>query len=465
MIVTTFDGPLLSIPLAIDSITALLRRPAAVLPVLAKLLLTMARRSSRAALVRVPLAIHLATTLGRRGIHHVHATGDLSSTIAWIMACTGDVRFSFALEPHAALLGPKLENAAFVRDTSERGTETPGVTAQLLPHGSESAGRLMVLFAQPEDERRTEASPTIGIAWETLGASKVGIRWSSWRHDAGVAEVSLYGGRERRDVIVKRHSRRPPFTESAANRARNEFETLQLLARSMPETASVPHVLLFDEETLTIVMEKAAGEPLDRLFATSNRSRSTLLIAVARAAEWLKIMQSVTRREIDASRYVTDAAALAHRDLRRVAHEDAAVRRRVRLIERRITGLTASVAERATTVAGHHGDFWPGNVFIAPHIVTAIDFEGYREGLPAEDVAYFLIRTELLSRRFGLRAAPLQTAFIDAWGGIRADELELFTITKALRTYVNTVEGSQSVLQRLWTMRVLRSVLLQTHRQ
>ncbi len=45
-------------------------------------------------------------------------------------------------------------------------------------------------------------------------------------------------------------------------------------------------------------------------------------------------------------------------------------------------------------MTGVHGDFWPGNVFIADDLVEVIDFEGTREGLPYEDVAYFLVQLD-----------------------------------------------------------------------
>jgi hypothetical protein len=93
--------------------------------------------------------------------------------------------------------------------------------------------------------------------------------------------------------------------------------------------------------------------------------------------------------------------------------------------------------------------------------VTVIDFEGYREGLPLEDAAYFLIRAELLARRFRVRTQGLTDAFFRGYGSTPdAGALRLFTMTKGLRTLANNTGGNLPLPQRLWTRRTVRNAVL-----
>ncbi|HEY0593126.1 MAG TPA: glycosyltransferase, partial [Thermoanaerobaculia bacterium] len=63
-----------------------------------------------------------------------------------------------------------------------------------------------------------------------------------------------------------------------------------------------------------------------------------------------------------------------------------------------------------------HGDYWPGNVFVSEDAITVVDFEGARPGDPLDDVAYFLVHTEIffpppVRRRF----RALRERFLDAY--------------------------------------------------
>lgn len=458
----SIDAPPLSIPIALAFLRTLASRPATIASILGSLLATLLRRNSRAALLRVPFAIHLGETLAAHGVRHLHAAGDLAATLAWIASRTAEIPFSFVHDPNASNLAQKQANAAFARAIR---TEDAGA-GELLPLGATSGATLPAIF-EKAGAHSTESDTIRSLPWDALSARHVAVRWSSVRYDAAVAEVTAFVGEHRRNIIVKQQRRAGALAETAANRSRNERDALTLLAARLPSDRTVPGLLHYDDERLALFMKKAAGDPLDRLFGAAARGHAgfaELERGVARAADWLQTMQQVTRREGE-SHFVTEAVGLAERDLLHVAERDFALRRSAELLARRLSSLAAGVGSRANVVAGHHGDFWPGNVFIAPDVVTVIDFEGYREGLPAEDVAYFMIRTELLSRRFGLSAPPLQRAFVEAWGGIRNDELQLFTMTKALRTYVNIAAGNLGMPQKLWTTGVLRQVLLRTLRQ
>ncbi|MGZ5431422.1 MAG: aminoglycoside phosphotransferase family protein [Thermoanaerobaculia bacterium] len=266
----------------------------------------------------------------------------------------------------------------------------------------------------------------LDLDWTPLGARSLGIRWISSRLDAAVAEVVIDGVR---DVIVKQHR-----TEPVGERARHEVSTLERLP-------NVPRVLLFDERRATIVMERAPGVSLDRLFARAEPDR--LLPALERAGAWLREMQNATRGADDGTAVLRDVLATAVKD----ANGDARI---LRALERRIGD---------QPVVGHHGDYWPGNIFVEGERVTVIDFEGFREGLPLEDVAYFLIRVELLARRFRVRIPGLGEAFLRGYGELDREVLRLFTITKGLRTLANDTGGDLPLPQRLWMRNVIRGTI------
>lgn len=101
-----------------------------------------------------------------------------------------------------------------------------------------------------------------------------------------------------------------------------------------------------------------------------------------------------------------------------------------------------------------HGDFWPGNVFVSDDAVTVVDFEGARPGDPLDDLAYFLVHTELffpppLRQRF----RRLRARFLDAYfeGGERHDEEVARAETAAARALERRLEarGFRGQIQRI----------------
>ena len=126
----------------------------------------------------------------------------------------------------------------------------------------------------------------------------------------------------------------------------------------------------------------------------------------------------------------------------------------------RLRELQMRVAPRALVACGHHGDYWPGNVFLDDARVTVIDFEGYRPGLPLEDVAYFLIELELLMPRHARHLPALRVAFLDGYGGIDdADALQLFTLTKTLHLISRDAGSQHPFLIAIWMRRTLRNIV------
>jgi Ser/Thr protein kinase RdoA (MazF antagonist) len=116
-------------------------------------------------------------------------------------------------------------------------------------------------------------------------------------------------------------------------------------------------------------------------------------------------------------------------------------------------------------VAGHHGDYWPGNIFLDDQRVEVIDFEGYRLGLPMEDVAYFLVQLELLLPRHPRRLAPLRDAFLDAYGdGAPRDDdaLRLFTLTKTLYALSRPPGAPHMLPLRLWLRHMQRRIVFRS---
>jgi aminoglycoside phosphotransferase (APT) family kinase protein len=86
-------------------------------------------------------------------------------------------------------------------------------------------------------------------------------------------------------------------------------------------------------------------------------------------------------------------------------------------IRQRVQELRGRVPAEAPVV-GCHGDLSSGNIFVGPSAVAVIDFEGFHEGVPWEDVAYFLVHLELyfVHPRAAARLARLQDGFLRAAG-------------------------------------------------
>ena len=254
------------------------------------------------------------------------------------------------------------------------------------------------------------------------------------------------------EVVVKQHREQADVVRSAAVRARHEYDVLAMLHRLMPAQYSVPRALQLDEDDGSLTIERCAGTPLDILLRDSKRASRALesLSGPFRAAgTWLREMQHATRTNADPGAVLHAQVALA------TTHAKGD-----RTIVARLRELESHVAARASVVAGHHGDYWPGNIFIDGDQVRVIDFEGYREGLPLEDVAYFLVQLRLLLPRHPRLVAPLRDAFLDGYGPIGDDDaLTLFTLTKTLHLIARDAGAKHSFLLRLWMRRTLRNIV------
>jgi aminoglycoside phosphotransferase (APT) family kinase protein len=168
----------------------------------------------------------------------------------------------------------------------------------------------------------------------------------------------------------------------------------------------------------SIVMERCPGVPLDDLIRCSRRddeAYSSVERAAGSAGAWLRRLHGVTRDPDTtlARRAWNDLLADAWRDL--TACESRGLSGRIAAsVRQRLQDLKQALPAEVCTV-GCHGDFSPGNVFVAPAVLSIIDFEGFHHGLPWEDAAYFLVHLELYFARLGHRARfeRLQVAFLE----------------------------------------------------
>jgi colanic acid/amylovoran biosynthesis glycosyltransferase len=313
-----------------------------------------------------------------------------------------------------------------------------------------TAQKLIALFDRHEREQPTAKNLVTTVRWDQIGVVALGMRRIHERNDSVIAEVTTTDGIRKRDVVVKRQRDRAGQSRPAEVRARDEFLVLRRLRREMvegdPEATgtiayNVPNVLLFDPKNCAIVMERAHGLPLDVLLRRARLKRNgerRLVTPVRRAGRWLRYMHQTSRFDDDGRHLLTALVLNALEDLELVAAADRTIRRRRTEVADRLRALEARVAERPLPVVGQHGDYWPGNIFIGERKVQVIDFEGYREGLPLDDVAYFLLQLKayfsypLIRRPY----AGLARAFLDGAGVRREDEeaLELFVTAKALRS-------------------------------
>jgi aminoglycoside phosphotransferase (APT) family kinase protein len=433
------DIPRFSARVAFIALLTLARSPLRVLAAIsrAKLGALLQPRHFVAIVSRLPQALAAADSFSRRGVKHIHALDDASAVLAFFIASLTRATVSVAEE------------------TSKRFARRARFVA---PHD-----QLAALVEQHAVTQTTDDATIFALDWRALGATAVAVRWMTVRFDAAVAEVTMQTSDGARNVIVKQHRQEPAFALAAAERARNESEALARLSVLMSGHSTVPHVLHSDAVRTTLVLERVAGTSLDTFFASAAREPARLLDAIELAGAWLRAMQAATWSTSNARTLLDATIKTAMSDVALVASRDRVVHKQRRKIERALqSGRTNSAP---FIVVGHHGDYWPGNIFIDGARVAVIDFEGFREGLPLEDVAYFLIRTELLSRRFRVNVPGLNERFLRGYGSkVDREALRLFTITKALRTLANETGANLPLPQRVWTRRAIRRALLRAVR-
>lgn len=306
----------------------------------------------------------------------------------------------------------------------------------------------------------------LSLPWHTLAATPVSVDWTAERPDSVIRQVTIEDATGARPVIVKRHRQETDPNRSAGTRARYEHDILTMLRASMASDAyTVPKPLLVDESG-AIVIERAAGEALDVTIGHGKRSAEgahALLAPLHRAGAWLRLMHRSTATGEDGSALLQNVVDRALRDVDQLSAHDWRIRRRAPQLTARLRELAQRVPIRPVT--GHHGDYWAGNIFMNDARVDVIDFEGYRRGLPLEDVAYFLVSLDLLFPRFRSHLPPLREAFLAGYfEAATRDEpsLQLFTLTKTLYA-LGRAPGAQHPLPlRLWIRHMHREIIFRT---
>jgi hypothetical protein len=302
------------------------------------------------------------------------------------------------------------------------------------------------------------------LHWDEIGAKPIRVIRTLERLDSLIALVEISGHRE---VIVKQHRRGTDAVRSAGTRACYEHDVLVSLRAAMTGVYSVPRPLLADKPLGAVVLERAVGIALDERIRGGKRNEESarrLIPFVARAGTWLRLMQHHTRSSDDATPLLQRIVERALSDLDKVAATDWLIRRCRTELSRELRELGRRVR---SGVAGHHGDYWPGNIFMDDSRVEVIDFEGYRLGLPVEDAAYFLVQLDLLFPRFRKRLPPLRDAFLDAYfeGAPRDDDaLRLFTLTKTLYALSRPPGAAHTLPLRLWLRHMQRRIVCGTSR-
>jgi glycosyltransferase involved in cell wall biosynthesis/O-antigen ligase len=301
-----------------------------------------------------------------------------------------------------------------------------------------------------------------------IGAGSIGVRRRIERPDSRIVHLLVKNGHGPHDAILKFHASRAGESRPAAERARREFDALVQLERMSTNGSRVPGPLHLDPDGASLLMEPCRGTPLDALIRNSrfardgNRAR-TLITAVQGTGSWLRHFQEATANahRRDAAPALTQLVETAAAHLER-CRGGALSPSAVEAVRSQLEGLKARLAPASLRVTSVHGDFWPGNVFAADDVVEVIDFEGMRDGLPYEDVAYFLVQLEQFFPGPVLRAQfkPLGAAFLAGYlpenDGFDWPAYELCRIATALRMLSTTPRGFRA----RWRQRMLRNAII-----
>jgi colanic acid/amylovoran biosynthesis glycosyltransferase len=336
---------------------------------------------------------------------------------------------------------------------------------------------LIDLIDRHSEARPEKAAAVSSVAWPELQMKTVGVRAVHERTDSVIAEITASDGVTNRDLIVKQARTRRGQSAPPEERARNEFDVLTTLRLKMVSLVAdatsqvaygVPRALQLDVPNASVVMERARGRALNDLLREA-RNRGALgrvSTPLRRAGIWLREMQKETPLGDDGRHLLTAIVVLAMQDFELASASSSRLRSARKSIIATMRRLEAIVAERPCPIVGHHGDYWPGNIFIGARTVEVIDFEGFREGLALEDAAYFLVHLRLWFSypMFGRSLETLAARFLDGYfeNDPRDDEaLRLFTIAKALGVLARGM-GKARGLRAWWNRRVVENVILRS---
>ena len=229
----------------------------------------------------------------------------------------------------------------------------------------------------------------------------IGLRRLHQRRDSRVAHVIVPNGGTPHELVLKTHTSRPGESRPAVERARREFEMLRALSCAPVNGSRAPRPLYLHEDDGCVVMEACRGEALDVLIHScrlGNGSRQADLISAVRGAgTWLRHFQESADETGNPLRALDRVVETARERLER-CRADLLPVSAASAVHAQLDGLKTRLAPTSLRLTRVHSDFWPGNIFVDDDVVEVIDFEGTAEGLPYEDVAYFLVQLELFFR-------------------------------------------------------------------
>lgn len=199
------------------------------------------------------------------------------------------------------------------------------------------------------------------------GVTAVGLRETHETADSRVFRVLAVRDARATDLVVKEHRTREGESAPAESRAAKEAGVLAEMSRRASAHGNVHLTVpeLVEQRGRTVVMRAAPGTRLDRLVRASRfRDPERLAGALTLTAAWLRWFHTPQ----------PDGSVLIH------------------------------------------GDFWPGNIFVAPDQVTVIDFEGVHAGDPLDDVAWFLVHLGMFfPPPFGARFRRASHRFLSSY--------------------------------------------------
>jgi colanic acid/amylovoran biosynthesis glycosyltransferase len=302
-----------------------------------------------------------------------------------------------------------------------------------------------------------------------LGSRPLGLRRLQERRDSRIAQVIVPNGAAPHELVLKIHKSRPDESRPARERARREFETLRGLSRMRVNGSSVPQPLYLDTDSACVVMQACRGQSLEAFIRNCRLSqdasvRGDLMSAVRRSGTWLRHFQESTTASGGPTRALNRLIeeARAHLDRYRGDLLPASTTSAVRA---QLDGLKTRLAPASLRLTRVHRDFWPGNIFVDHDLVEVIDFEGTSEGLPYEDVAYFLVQLELffpgpiLRRQFKPLAAEFLAGYLAADRGFDWTAYELCRVASALQILGSASWRPPTLLDR-WRRRMLRAIVV-----
>lgn len=320
---------------------------------------------------------------------------------------------------------------------------------------------------------------------KALAGGDIGLRRTHDREDSRVMEL-VVGGEPRKDVIYKTQKFVAGQSDVPKERARREFEVLQTLYRrfhahaGLPSPAScdepqrygVPMPLCLDLERAAILMKACVGLPLDVLIRKERAAwgrglRPSLGSAVWRAGRWLALMQRETVESADAEPVLQAVLAFARDDIARCRERGMSIRLADKALGR-LEQLQRNVDPTTLAVVGHHGDLWPGNIYVTSDSVEVIDFEGFRDGLPLEDVAYFLVHLGQFFSYPGLgkQLQEITASFLDGFCSLEERarpteaDIEFYRLIKTVQVFAHSELGLAAAdLAARWRQRALFRIL------